>query len=373
MWQEVRDLFPIHRQCAYLNNAGVTPPSLRVLEALEAYHRLHADQGWPRAGRVVREAGTGIKRILAELLRCPPTSLALVHNTSEGMNIVAQGLRWSPGDTVLGFDREYPANVYPWWNLERKGVRLVRLEPTDPGDELRHLERELHGRVRVVAVSAVDWRTGAVRDLAALGGACKRQGVLLIVDVAQALGVVPLDPRATGMAALAGSAWKWLLGPVGLGILYVSEELLGELDLVYAGTDSVADTGNYLPYRFTLKPDASRFEFSTPNHNDWVYFQASLKLLEEIGFARVRERILSLTAFLRDGLTQKGFRIAGPKEAVERSGIVSFRREGRFDALGTVVRLAEQKIVVKERDGMVRVSPHVYNNEEELERLLAAL
>lgn len=371
MWNEIRDLFPVTRNCVYLNNAGVVPPSLRVLQALEAFHRTHAHHGWKKADSLCRDAGTRIKEILGTLIGCPAGSIALTRNTSEGMNIVAQGLHWEAGDSVLGLDEEYPANVYPWWNLEKKGVRYVRVKPTHSPTDLDTIRAEMDGRTRLVSVSAVNWCTGHVLDLDSLGEACRQNGTTLVVDMAQALGVLPLAPERWGASAMAGSAWKWLMGPVGVGIFYCSLDLLNRLDLAFVGTNTVP-TENLLDYCFTPKADASRFEFSTPNFNDWIYFLASLELLQEIGFRSVRKRILSLKAYLCDGLVQKAYQIRGSVQGQDPSGIVAFFREG-MSAGKEVLRLAEQNIVVQERDGAIRASPHIYNNEEDLDRLLNAL
>jgi len=176
MWSEIRELFPLHKNCVYLNNAGVAPPSLRVLEALDAYHQKHAEHGWMQVGSEYRDTGAQIKKILGGLLNCPASCLALTHNTSEGMNTVAQGLSWKPEDIVLGLDREYPANVYPWWNLEKKGVRYVRLSPSHSAADLASLEAHMADQVRVVSVSAVDWCSGYVPDLTALGDMCHARG-----------------------------------------------------------------------------------------------------------------------------------------------------------------------------------------------------
>jgi len=372
MWQEIRELFPVHERVVYLNNAGVSPPSVRVLEALDAYHRTHAHYGAMRLFVEYRHMGGRIKEILAELFGCTPSSIALTHNTSEGMNIVAQGLAWSEGDTVLGLEREYPANVYPWWNLERRGVRYFRLEPTNSGGDIDALEARMDGRTRVVAISPVDWCTGYVHDLERLGAVCRRQGVLLVVDTAQTAGIVPLDMGKSGAAAMAGSAWKWLMGPVGLGVFSCDPKLLDRLDLVCVGTNTVRDDAEYLDYDFTPKPDASRFQFSTANYNDWVYFLAALQLLEEIGFDRVRERILSLNDVLREGLEGKGYEVLGSGRPEERSGILSFQR-GDLDAKRKVSELMEKGIVTAERDGAIRVSPHIHNNEDDIRRLLDSL
>lgn len=372
MWDEIRELFPIHEHCTYLNNAGVAPPSKRVLESLEAYHRDHARYGFHKTVPGFLKTAEEIKEILAGFLACSPSCLALTRNTSEGMNIVAQGFPWRRGDCVLGLDLEYPANVYPWWNLEKRGVRHIRLKPTHSAEDLALLKNRMDESVRMVAVSAVDWCSGYVLDLADLGGFCRERGVPLTVDMAQALGVVPLDPRGAGVAAMAGSAWKWLMGPVGLGVFYCDPDFQEQIELVFVGTDTVVDAHNYLDYRFEPKPDASRFEFSTPNLNDWVYLLAALRLLREIGLENARKRILSLNAYLREGLESRGFHIRASGRPEERSGILSFRRED-LEAGREARRLAAEDIYVAARDGGIRVSPHVYNNEEDMDRLLSSL
>ncbi len=372
MWDEVRKLFPIHEHCTYLNNAGVAPPSLRVLEAVGAFHRAHALYGYHETASRYKDTGTRIKEILAELLQSSPSRLALIRNTSEGMNIVAQGFPWKPGDCVLGLDREYPANVYPWWNLEKKGVRHLRLKPSHSGQDLAALKGSIDGKVRMVAVSAVDWCSGYVLDLRDLGDQCRRKGAAFVVDMAQALGAIPLKPEEAGVAAMAGSGWKWLMGPLGIGVFYCHPDLMEKLELVYVGTDTVVESHKHLDYRFEPKADASRFEFSTANVNDWVYLLASLELLREVGFEQVRQRIRHLTDHLRAGLAQKGLHLRGSEKEEEQSGIVSFWRED-LDSAEETRRLASQKIVVAARDGAIRVSPHIFNNEQDIDHLLKAL
>ncbi len=372
MWDEIRKLFPIHEQCVYLNNAGVAPPSTRVLESLEAYHREHALHGFHKAALSFKDTGTEIKEILSEFLSCSPSCIALTHNTSEGMNIIAQGYRWKQGDCVLGLDLEYPANVYPWWNLESRGVRHLRLKPEHSAEDIDALKNNVDDNVRMVAVSAVDWCSGFVLDLDDLGTFCRERDVLLVADMAQALPIVPLRPEDSGISAMAGSGWKWLMGPVGLGVFYCHPTLMEKLDLVFVGTDTVVESHKYLDYRFEPKPDASRFEFSTPNVNDWVYLLAAIRLLREIGPENARKRILHLNAYLREGLERLGLHVRGSEQEQERSGILSFEHEG-LDATHEARRLAAESIWVAARDGAIRVSPHIYNNEEDMDRLLACL
>ena len=233
MWDDVRELFPVHRNCVYLNNAGVSPPSLRVLEALQTYHSCHAQHGAmvlrDRYGSTARR----IKGLLSTLLQCDAGRLALTHNTSEGMSILAQGLDWEPGDKVLGLGSEYPANVYPWRNLEHRGVVYEQVGTTGDGNDLARLEQNVTDQVRLVTVSAVNWCTGTVPDLERLGRACAESGAMLVVDTAQALGVVRVEPDRIGASAMAGSAWKWLMGPMGVGIFYCTPSVLNRVNLVF--------------------------------------------------------------------------------------------------------------------------------------------
>ena len=273
-----------------------------------------------------------------------------------------------------------PASPLPTTAPHATAVAAAHPEPALPAevlpdhgaDDIYALEAALDDSVRVVSVSAVDWCSGRRLDLAALGEMCGARGILLVVDMAQALGVVPLDPQAMGIGAMAGSAWKWLLGPLGVGIFYCAPALLDRLSLAFVGTTTVVDAQAYLDYDFTAKPDAARFEFSTPNINDWVYLLASLTLLEEIGFENVRRRIFQINEYLRPGLRRKGYRILGADQERERSGILTFAREG-MDAANIVRALAAQGIVTAERGGGVRVSPHIYINEADMDRLLEAL
>ncbi len=147
---------------------------------------------------------------------------------------------------------------------------------------------------------------------------------------------------------------------------------MAQLDLAFVGTSTVVNARDYLNYDFTPRPDASRFEFSTPNFNDWVYFLEALTLLNEIGFSAVRERILYLAAYLKDGLRARGFQVRGSDRTEEQSGIVALTRKG-FDAEGEAARLGKENIVVAARDGALRASPHIFNNEADLDRLLQAL
>jgi selenocysteine lyase/cysteine desulfurase len=219
----------------------------------------------------------------------------------------------------------------------------------------------------VATLSAVHWCTGLPLPLREAGGLCAERGVDLVVDGAQGVGLVDLDVKACGIGYMAFSAWKWLLGPVGLGVLYVSKDRLDRLKPVFKGTESVTGDEGYLPYRDTLKPTADRFAYSSGSINDWVYFDASLAYLEGIGFDRTRARILELAGYLSDRLRDVGFDVYSDRFEGARTGIVSVSRPG-FDAADAVRALKAKGVVAAERLGRLRLAPHVYISESQLDR-----
>lgn len=344
-----------------------------MLAAMERFLR-----GYARKGALLEEptypgAKASIYRRLAALLNAGPDELALVHNTAEGMNFISHGLSLSPGDEILVLENEYPSNYYPWEHWKGRGVALKAVPcGLGPSAFLRDFEAALGPRVRVATLSAVHWCTGLPLPLREAGRLCAERGVELVVDGAQGVGLVDLDVKACGIGYMAFSAWKWLLGPVGLGILYVSRDRLDRLKPVFKGTESVTGDEGYLPYRDTLKPTADRFAYSSGSFSDWVYFDASLAYLEGIGFDRARSRILDLAGYLSDRLRDIGFDIHSDRFEGARTGIVSLARPG-FDAASAVRALKSEGIVAAERLGRLRLAPHVYNSEVQLDRTARVL
>lgn len=372
-WDSIYAAYPVNREMIWLNNCGTTPAGSHVVDAVSRFM-----EGYARKGMLTEAAGYSkvrqrIKFILSALLNCSPDELCLIHNTAEGMNFISHGLKLSAGDEVILLENEYPSNVYPWWHLRRKGVKLVTTPMgTTPDDFFRKFESSITAKTRAASLSAVHWCTGMPLPLSRIGRLCRQRGVDLVVDGAQGVGVQPLDVKKDGVGYMAFSAWKWLLGPLGLGVLYVSEERLDELDPIFIGTSSVVRESEYLPYKSELKPTADRFLVSTANFSDWVYFEAALDFLHHIGFAAVRERIFDLSEHLANGLRRIGFEILSDRFPDSSSGIVVC--ETPTIAANVVLQhLAENKIVAAERLGRIRFSPHVYNSTRQLDRVVRVL
>ncbi len=367
-WQRVYDQYPVNGHLIWLNNCGTTPAGTHIVDAMSRFL-----QGYARRGTLTRTARYGdvqrrIKAILAPLLNCHPDELGLIHHTAEGMNFISHGLDLQAGDEILLLENEYPSNVYPWRHWTQKGVvlRTVPMAATPAGFR-ENFWKAITPATRVAALSAVHWCTGMPLPLEDIGGICRQHGIDLVVDGAQGVGMRPVDVQACNITYMAFPTWKWLMGPLGMGVLYVCRERLERLHPVFVGTESVVDDQRYLPYRDELKPTADRFTISTANFNDWVYFLAALEMLADIGFQEVRERLAELSTHLCNGLRGIGCRLLSDAFADDRSAICVFESPSET-AAQLLERFRSAGIVAAERLGRVRLSAHIYNSFEQLDR-----
>jgi selenocysteine lyase/cysteine desulfurase len=363
----------VTRELAYLNHAGVAPISTRVEDALQRYAAEAVRYGARRYARAYDDEIERVRGRAAALLAAQPEEIAFVKNTTEGLGIVAAGIDWRPGDRVVSCDLEYPSNVYPWWHLKRFGVETLLL-PGEAGRlPIASVAASLEDpRVRLVSLSSVEFGTGARNDLEAIGALCRERGVLFCVDAIQSLGCFPIDVERCGVDFLAADGHKWLLSVEGCGVFFCARRSLELLTPRVVGWRSVANNQDFDRYHMELQPSAGRFEEGTPNTPGIFALGAAIDLLLELGVAAIGERVLGLTEHLVRGLADRGANIVSPREAGAASGIVAFLRDGEEPSV-TVRRLQAAGVFVVERRGAVRASPHFYNDEGDLDRLLAAL
>ena len=368
---DMRTLFPIAPRYAYLDHAAIAPLSTPVRSTMEVFLGRLTEEPfdlahWERLRGQVRVR-------VAELLAVGPESIAFTKNTTSGLGLVAAGLDWEAGDNIVGVDREFPANIYPWMGLKRKGVELRLYRPEQGRIDLKALARLCDRRTRVVAISAVQFWSGFRTDLDALRTALKGHDALLVVDGIQAAGAMHLDLSSAPVDFLCAGAQKWLLGPIGVGFAYVGPRMLERLNPVTIGTDSVVRDEEYFQYDLTLKPDARRFEEAAPNYPGILGMGAAVNLLLRAGSRAVEEVVLRLADRLRDELPRRGYELVlKPALPSERSGIVSFRHP-RMVPAELQTRLREAGVIVSLRSDFLRASAHYYNSDEDLDRLLEAL
>jgi selenocysteine lyase/cysteine desulfurase len=365
-----REEFPITAACTYFDHAGVAPVSRRVAHAVQAFIADARDfaclhyRAWEQRAEEIREAA-------ARLMGACRDEVAFVAGTSDGLSLVATAFDWCRGDSVVSAAGEFPANVYPWWGLERLGVE-TRMAPLENGRlTVDAIARLVDRTTRVVTVSAVDFSTGQRRPLAAIGELCRRRGVLFCVDGIQALGALALDVECEGIDCLAADGHKWLCAPEGCGILYVSHRWLDRLQPQRLGWKSVTDHGRYLPYHFDLKRDALKFECGSPNFLGIHALGAAIDLVLQIGALEVERQVLATTVALRDALRSRGYRVLSPGGEDERSGITTICTECPPETV--VARLRAAGVLASARGGGVRLSPHFYCNADDVARCLEAL
>lgn len=372
-WDRIHADFPVNRHLIWMNNCGTTPVGDPARKAVAAWLEAYGRQGALAEGYSYTGIRTAIQHRLERLLGAQPGEIALIHHTSEGMNFISHGLSLDPGDEILILENEYPSNVYPWEHWLEKGVRLRTVPMAgSPKAFLEGFKAAIGPRTRAASLSAVHWCTGMALPLEDLGRVCAEHGMAWIVDGSQGVGMVDLDVKKAGIHYMAFSGWKWLLGPLGLGVLYVSREHLESLRPIFKGTESVPGDQEYLPYKHAWKPSADRFTISTGSMTDWVYFDASLAWLESIGYQRVRDRILFLAGRLSDGLRSAGYTVHGDGHPEAATGIVAALRPGQ-DAAAAVKALKERGIVAAARLGRIRLAPHVYISEAQIDTVAEAM
>ena len=367
LWEQYREEFPVTRNLIYLNHAAVTPLPKRSAQALQAlaqdglnYGSFHYDQ-W-------LDTYEGLRSAAAKLIGAQRSEIAIVKNTSEGIATIAAGIDWRPGDRIIAFREEFPANFYPWKRLE---TQRCYVEWLSIHDSLEAIDTACRG-ARLLAISFVQYLSGLRMDLNAIGQITKARGCFFLVDAIQGLGALPLNVQAANIDALAADGHKWLLGPEGCGILYVRKE---KQDAVFPrefGWTNVAGYNDYASRDMTLRPDAGRYECGTLNTIGCYGLRASIELLLEVGVERIGPVVQALADQLGAGAQRKGYTVLGDRSANNSSGIISIHKPG-LDSRKIARDLKDGGIVAAPRQGWVRLSPHFYISPAEIDQVIEAL
>jgi selenocysteine lyase/cysteine desulfurase len=362
-----RSEFPVTGNLIYLNHAAVAPLSKPAAEAMTRLADEVLGFGSFHSSRW-EGVYNGLRGAAARLIHAEPGEIALLKNTSEGIATVALGLDWRAGDRIVAFEEEFPANQYPWRRLEAKGVDIEWLRADDPLDRIDQAARG----AKLLALSFVQYLTGFRSDLSAIGEICRRRGAIFLVDAIQGLGAFPLDVRAAKIDALAADGHKWLLGPEGCAILYISRELQERVEPMEFGWTNVAGYEDYGSRDMSLRPDAGRYECGTLNTIGCYGLRAAIEFILQIGIDGIGPAVQALGNRIADGVRARGYELLGRRTPENGAGIVSFRKPG-VDSAALVARLREQRIVTAARAGWVRASPHFYIARDEIDAMLDCL
>jgi selenocysteine lyase/cysteine desulfurase len=357
----------------YLNHAAVAPWPERTRVAVSRFAAENQYRGsqhyrdWLRVEQRLREQ-------LRRLINADDVAeIGLLKSTSEGLSVVAHGLDWQPGASIVTAREEFPSNRVAWQSLAPSGVttRLVQLEGAD--DQEAALFASVDDTTRLLAISAVQYADGLRMDLPRIGAFCRERGILFCVDAIQQIGALPFDVAAIGADFVIADGHKWLLGPEGLALFYCRATHLERLRLHQFGWHMLADHGDYTRLEWTPAADARRFECGSPNMLGIHALSASLSLLEEVGMEAVAARILHHAGRLAEGLAARGdCDLVSPTAAVRRAGIVTFRpRRVSSDALYR--DLQASGLICAARGGGVRLSPHFWHADGDIDDVLARI
>jgi selenocysteine lyase/cysteine desulfurase len=373
MNEDVRALFPLTAHTNYLNHAAVSPPPQPTIRAVEAQMRDVAENGALHYRRWVA-VKENARKLAANLIGARPEQLAFVRNTSDGLSTVANGLRWRAGENIVTFKREFPSNIYPWLRLRAAfGVEVRMCEERNGRIDLSELINLIDGKTRVVAISHVQYGSGFRADLERIGRAARQNDALLVADVIQSMGVLPIDVESELIDVAAGACHKWLLTPEGVGLLYLSDRARERIEPTLVGWMSVPDPEAYGNFEQHWRRGTLAWETGTAPTALIHGLEASLKLLHETGIERIANYLGELTDELCERLSGRDYEVVSSRRAGEKSQIVCISHRKGLTPMALYAHLKAQNIVTAPRGERLRIAPHFYNIHAEIEKLVNAL
>jgi cysteine desulfurase/selenocysteine lyase len=366
--------FPICAQTIYCAHASDAPLPRRVADAMkESIERASVDaREYERELERIEQTRT----LVAQLLGSDVEEIAFTGPTASGLNAVANGLDWKPGEEVVCCLDDYPANVYPWLALERQGVKPVLLETARIGEITPEIvERALTKQTKLVALASANYCSGYRIDVEAIGALCAERGVLFSVDAIQTLGAFPLSLKNVDF--LSAGAQKWMLGPSGAGILYVKKSRHELLRPPIIGGWNVVSPNFIAQREVKFETGGRKFEPGAYTHSVLAGLRAAVALLLEAGANEISNQISNLNQSLRDQLAPAGFEFLSPSEEKNRCGILTFRHP-RFSSDALWETAMKNDIVISLRfdranRSWLRVSPHFYNTKSEIKKIADVL
>ncbi len=362
--KDARDLFPIVERYLYFDAASLSPYCTPVIDAIENFMNERRDSAslnfdeW--RNRIESSRG-----MVASMINSEAEEIAFTKNTSEGVNLTTMLVEWEKGDEVLVWDCDFPTNIYPFLNLKRKGVKTRYIQCRKGKVELEEIDSVLNEKTRLLSISHVFYDSGYRVDLGELGKICRDHDILFHVDAAQSLGAFRIDVKRCNIDFLSAPGFKWLLSPLGTGVFYVNKGHVKGSPVV--GWLSVKEPKKFDTRDYELLEGAKRFEAGTLDIGGFIGMAAALKLISSIGVKAIERRVLQLSKILSEELRSSGLGLLSDWDEKNRSGIVSINK-GEL----TKKALIDSSIVATLRDNL-RLSPHIYNNEEEIEKIVEFL
>lgn len=363
--------FPVIKDSLFLGHAGVTILPRRVTRTMQEYLEQCClrMQEYPEAWKAVNET----RVVAAELIGAKASEIALIGPTSVGLSLVANGLPWQSGDEVVCYLDDYPANVYPWTDLERHGVVLKRLQPTSPGaitPEL--LEAALTPKTKLVALASCHFLSGYRIEIDRIGRMLRERGILFCLDAIQTVGA--FETRVDHVDFLSADSHKWMLGPMSAGIFYVREELQDMLRPSLLGSWNVRSPNFIAQEEIAFERGGRRYEPGALNISGILGMKAGIDLILEVGLPAISAQLLKLKARLHAGLQPLGFTFLGPDPHSINASCITTVQHPQRSLADISAHLTANSITTSLRhnragEPLLRFSPHFYNTEAEMDRV----
>jgi len=368
-WADLRSNFPILEKKTYLNNCAYGALATDVTNALQRYVRDRQEKGTDWAYWV--ERNDSVRNAVAGFLGADPNEIAVTASASAGINSVASALNFNQArKKVVISDFEFPTNAQIWYAQELRGAKVVRVPEKDGYIPVEHFEAAIDDETLIVAVTQICFRNGARLDIPAIAEIARQKGALILMDGYQGFGTMDFDVHRAGVDFAVGGMLKYLLGTAGIGFLYVREPLIENLVPTatgwFAQSDIFAmDTTGYNP-----SPTARRFEMGTPPVPNCYAAEAGLQILKDVGLPAIEHRIGELTAAIKAEARKAGYSLAVPDDPDRHGAMITIRTHDEHALVGILENLG---VVTSSRSGNLRISPHFYNNEDDIDSLFRAL
>src|SRR5918912_3082358 len=367
-WDRIREDFPVTEKYTYLSNAAISPIPRQVLEEISKFHQemsMHGGAFW----EIWAEKMEQTRDLYAKFIHAHRDEVGFTHSTSEGMNIIAHML--SSKGSVISNELEFPSSILPWLNRD---ADMILVRPKNGRILKQDISDAISTKTKSVVISHVQYSTGFRQDLADLSELTRKHGLYLVVNPTQSLGAVSFDVKDFGVDFMASNGHKWILSSFGVGSIFIKREYLedvAEFHPPFYSQLGQKQRDVYDNSKIDMSATASRFELGSPHFSNILSLKAANEYLSKIGITNIERRILALTSYLVEKLHELDLDIISPlEEERSRSSIIVFKMP---DALEIVRKLEEKKIVVSARGEGIRVSPHFYNNEEDIDILIRAL
>lgn len=369
----IRSLFPATNNYTYLNSAAVSPIPSTAVEAINRQLLDVSSHGSTHFSEWVSTKARA-RELVGEMLKVRPDQIAFMRNTSDGFASIANGLDWKADDNIVSFEREFPANYYPWKRVrDQFGVELRLCAERNGRVDIEEMIGFIDSNTKVVAISSVQYASGFRADLERIGRAARAVDALFCVDIIQGFGAMPYDLPAQFVDAACGASHKWLCAPEGCGIIYLSDRARERVRPTFVGWISVGEPWDFDDREQPFKPTALAWESGTGCAALFYGLEQSLKLLLETGAEHIQQHLADLSDQLCDSVAGKNYEIISSRSSDEKSAIVCLKYRGDLTSGQIAAALENEKIIVSPRGDRLRIAPHFYNNSDDINRLAECL